>query len=82
MLFEELLKEERKSGREEGREEGIQEGRKKMAEVITALLSKYGEIPDALSEKINEEKDMEMLKRWISVATEVSTIEEFISKIS
>ena len=78
MLFEELLKEERKSGREEGR----QEGRKKMAEVITALLSKYGEIPDALSEKINEEKDMEMLKRWISVATEVSTIEEFISKIS
>ena len=82
MLFEELLKEERKSGREEGREEGRQEGRKKMAEVITALLSKYGEIPDALSEKINEEKDMEMLKRWISVATEVSTIEEFISKIS
>ena len=86
MLFEELLKEERKSGREEGREEGRQEGRqegrKKMAEITTALLSKYGEIPDALSEKINEEKDMEMLKRWISVATEVSTIEEFISKIS
>ncbi len=78
MLFEELLKEERKSGKEEGR----QEGRDKMAEVIITFLSKYGEIPDTLSKKINAEKDMEVLKDWISVATEVSTIEEFISKIS
>ena len=82
MLFEELLKEERKSGKEEGREEGRQEGRNKMAEVITTFLSEYGKVPDALSEKINEEKDMEVLKHWIKVATEVSTIEEFISKIS
>ena len=78
MLFEELLKEERKSGKEEGR----QEGRDKMAEVIITFLSKYGEIPDTLLEKINAEKDMEVLKDWISVSTEVSTIEEFISKIS
>ncbi len=82
MLFEELLKEERKSGKEEGREEGRQEGRNKMAEVIITFLSEYGKVPDALSEKINEEKDMEVLKHWIKVATEVSTIEEFISKIS
>ena len=78
MLFEELLKEERKSGKEEGR----QEGRDKMAEVIITFLSKYGEIPDTLLKKINAEKDMEVLKDWISVSTEVSTIEEFISKIS
>ena len=82
MLFEELLKEERKSGKEEGREEGRQEGRNKMAEVIVTFLSEYGKVPDALSEKINEEKDMEVLKHWIKAATEVCTIEEFISKIS
>ena len=78
MLFEELLKEERKSGREEGR----QEGREGMAEAIIVFLSKYGEVPDTLSEKINEEKDMEVLKQWIKLSVEVESIEEFISKIS
>lgn len=45
MLFEELLKEERKVGTEEG-----------MAEVIIVFLSKYGEVPNTLSEKINVDK--------------------------
>ena len=71
MLFEELLKEERKAGREEG-----------MAEAIIVFLSKYGEVPDTLSEKINEEKDIEVLKQWIKLSVEVESIEEFISKIS
>ena len=71
MLFEELLKEERKAGREEG-----------MAEAIIVFLSKYGEVPDTLSEKINEEKDMEVLKKWIRLSAKVESIEEFVSKIS
>lgn len=74
MLFEELLKDER----EVGRKEGIFKG---MTDSLLLVLSKFGVLPDELHKKINEETDEEVLKNWIQTASQVTSLEEFISKM-
>ncbi len=96
MLLEELLKDEREVGRKEGLEQGRSEGVfTGMSEVLQMFLSKFGTLPEELQKKINETTDLpeelqkkinettdeNVLKRWIEAASQVTSLEEFISKM-
>lgn len=78
MLFEELLKDEREVGRKEGLEQGRNLG---MSEILKMFLSKFDILPKELQNKISEEEDEEILKYWIRIASEVKSLDEFISKM-
>lgn len=78
MLLELMLKDERKEGREEGLLEGLLEGRR---EGIFELLAMYGEIPEDIRSRINDEADEMVLKRWLTTAAKASSIEEFREKM-
>ena len=78
MLLEELLKDEREVGRKEGVEQGRNSG---MSEILQMFLSKLGSLPEELQKKINETTDENVLKRWIEAASQVTSLEEFISKM-
>ena len=90
MLLEELLKDEREVGRKEGLEQGLQQGRSEgifagrnsgMAEILQMFLSKLGTLPEELQKKIDETTDENVLKHWIEAASQVTSLEEFISKM-
>ena len=82
MLLEELLKDEREVGRKEGLEQGRSEGVfTGMSEILQMFLSKLGTLPEELQKKINETTDENVLKRWIEAASQVTSLEEFISKM-
>lgn len=65
--------------REDGRIEGILET--KIADILE-LLEDIGEIPENLKEKINSEKDMEILKKMLKAAAKAESIKEFENSIS
>ena len=84
-------KEGRKEGKIEGRKEGKIEGRKEgriegkiegKIEATLELLEDLGEIPEELEQKIREQKDLDILKKWHKFAASVSWIEEFEEKIA
>ena len=50
-------------------------------EYIIDLLAELGPIPEELSIKINNEKNLDTLKKWFKLAAKASSIEEFISQI-
>ena len=66
MLLELMLKDERKEGRRDG---------------IFELLEMYGEIPEDIRSRINDETDETVLKRWLITAAKVSSIDEFREKM-
>ena len=66
VLLEELLKEERESGKEEGK-----------AETILVFLSRLGEVPIELREKILHEKNLDILNSYSEKAAMSNTMEEF-----
>ena len=70
MLLEEMLKEEREAGRASGKIEG-------KAEDILEFLSDLGEVPKELREKIQSEKNLEILKSYLRKASAAKSIEEF-----
>ncbi|MCI9651777.1 MAG: Rpn family recombination-promoting nuclease/putative transposase [Lachnospiraceae bacterium] len=59
---------------EEEREEGKAEGK---AEAILDLLGDVGAVPEALREKILGQKDLEILRGWLKLASASRTVEEF-----
>ena len=59
---------------EMSRNEGIKES-------ITEILADYGDVSDELKKKINEQTDLDILKKWLKLAARVSSIEEFESTI-
>ena len=80
-----------KEGRKEGKIEGIKEGRKEgriegkiegKIEATLELLEDLGAIPEELEQKIREQKDLDILKKWHKFAASVSGIEEFEEKIA
>lgn len=82
MLLEELLKDERKEGIKEGIQKGRQEGQLKMAtEMLQMTLCKFGQLPDSLLKTLQEQQDIEILKKWMQTALTVQSLDEFISKM-
>ena len=71
MLFQELLREEREEGKAEGK-----------ADAILDLLRDLGqEIPENVQDMILSEKDLEILKRYLKIASKAESIEDFLNKI-
>ena len=80
MLLEEMLQDEREAGRAQGLAEGKAEGG---AESVLDLLQELsGEVPEKLRERILAERDSEVLKHYLKMASLAGTVEEFIGKIS
>ena len=61
-------------GRAEGREEGYTEARSQM---LMEILEEKGSISKQLQKKIEEEKDLEVLKKWCKLAIKSKTVEQF-----
>ena len=82
MIFEEMLKEERAAGFAKGRGEGVAEGRiVECKEMLLLFLQNLGTVPKVLSDQIEEQGDLEVLKEWIRIAFQSNTVEEFAEKI-
>ena len=63
---------------EEFRQEGIQQAKQ---EDVLELLEDIGTIPEILQDKIREQCDVKVLKRWHKLAAKVETIDEFLDNI-
>lgn len=56
-----------------------EEGRVALVEAILELLADKGSISEKAEEKIKEETDLDVLKKWLKQAARVSSVEEFVS---
>ena len=74
MKWDAMIFYERRDAKKEGKIEG-------KIEVIIDCLEEIGVIPEELREKIEKETDLEQIKKWLKVAMNVNTIEEFIEKM-
>lgn len=75
-------KEAREEGREEGRKEGIGQGRvDTLQEMILLVLAQKGDICDEMMEKIQQQKEMDVLERWLHVVLETDMLEEIKEKL-
>ena len=61
-------------GKAEGKIEGKVEGK---AEALIDLLEEYGRVTKRLKKLIQNQKDMDVLKRWCKLAAKVNSIREF-----
>ena len=82
MILEEMLKEAREEGYKEGWKEGFKEGFKEgLAEgrrlSIIVLLRRCEPVPEALQDRILDEKNLLTLKKWLKLAASVNSLEEF-----
>ena len=67
MIFEEMLRDEYAEGK---------------ADSVLELLEELGTIPDALHEKIRNEKDLEVLKKWLKLAAKADSLETFQNQMN
>ncbi len=67
MFLDELLRDERAEGKAEGK-----------AESVLELLEELGTVSNELQEKIMEETDLVLLRKWHKLAVKVESIEQFI----
>ena len=51
-------------------------------EAYVKLLGDVGAVPEALREKILGQKDLEILRGWLKLASASRTVEEFESRMS
>jgi len=72
--YDEAVSVEREEAYEEGRSEGMMEGERL---VIFSFLEHLGDIPQDIRERINDEQDREILKKWCMAAPGVKSFEEF-----
>ncbi len=63
----------RAEGRAEGREEGKAEGK---AELVLRLLGRFGDIPQALRERILSEGNPDTLDTWFGFAMDAKSLPE------
>ncbi len=79
MLFEHFEAYDVQETRRISREEGREEARVALVEAILELLADKGSISEKAEEKIKEETDLDVLKKWLKQAARVSSVEEFVS---
>ena len=86
MVFEEMLRDERAEGRAEGIAEGRADGLALRLENAKSTLLLYlknlGTVSKALSDRIQSQQELEVLKRWTQIAFQSKSLEEFEEKIS
>ena len=70
MTLEELLRDKQREAKAEGKAEG-------KAEAVLELLDEKGFISEELSQKILSEKDPELLKRWLKIASAADSVSSF-----
>ena len=76
------IEEGRKEGRKEGREEGIGQGRvETLKEMIFLVLAQKGKMSDEMIEKIQQQKDMDVLERWLHIVLETDMLGEIQEKL-
>lgn len=61
-----------------GVSEGMAQG---ISDSIIEFLSEYGEVPESLKDRINNENDIDVLKAWNKLLARVSSVEEFMEKM-
>ena len=81
VLFKEMMNKEREAGRQEGLQEGLERGlRKEQAnqrECILAFLGALGSVPQDIADRVSQENDPEVLKRWLMFAPKAESFEDF-----
>ena len=70
MTLEEMLRDERKEGEARG------EARGRAASVLTFLEEK-GNVPKELRERISQEKNLEVLQKWLKLSAKAESIRQF-----
>lgn len=79
MLFENFeaydVQETRRISRAEGKAEGRAEER---AEMVLELLEDKGVVPEAVRERIMQERDLELLRKWHKMAAVSESIGQFL----
>ena len=74
-----LLEEGYEKGLEHGIECGLSRGKAEgKAEAVLSLLEDLGAIPDEVEQTISSEKDIEVLNRWLKLASKADSLEAFI----
>ena len=77
MKFFELEERTLQKGIRQGRMEGKAEGK---AEAILDLLCEWGEVPSAVQEQIDSQKDDAILRSWLKLAAKAESIQDFVQK--
>jgi hypothetical protein len=78
MKYDEIIAWERKEAAEEAAEKATCAT---MQLAVLELLEDYGEIPDNLKERIEQEESIDTLKKWHKLAAKASSLEEFAAEI-
>lgn len=50
-------------------------------EDLIEFLSEYGQIPEAIQNKIKQERDLQILSKWVKLAAKAESIEEFVAQM-
>lgn len=62
--------------------EGVAEGRiSESKDTLLLFLQNLGTVPKVLSDQIEEQGDLDVLKEWIRMAFQSKSVEEFAKKI-
>ncbi len=81
MTGEEMLIARERLGREEGHSVGLTEGLAEGLRLsINYLISKFGDGTEEIESRILSENNPETLKRWMKIAAEASSAEEFVER--
>ena len=70
MTLEEMLRDERQEGEARGEVRGH-------ATCVLTFLEEKGSVPKELRERISQEKNLEVLQKWLKLAAKVDTIRQF-----
>lgn len=76
MHYEEIIYYERKEAAEAAAKAAIKEAR---VQDILDLLEEYGEVPEAVKLRLDEEEDVDTLKQWHKLAAKVDSIDAFVA---
>lgn len=74
MILEEMLRDERAEGIAEGKVKG-------KAEAVLELLEDLGTVPEAVQNRITNEKNPELLKKWHRLSARADTLDEFLKEM-